>query len=537
MGEGPASDSLADSVLDRSAIDSVFHSGEAPLAIADLSGTIIVANAAASQILGTFSPEDLVGRKLTDLFIDDRNVIGETLERFDHLPSIDPVRHATGTATLDGQALYLHLTLSVVPCSYPTLILIAMEDPTPCSYADCAAVAVSCHRAVQATNELQRQLLARGERLDGMVDLLHEQIGRPVLVFDASRQLLAESGVAMGDRIAVRRAQAGVDNSPHGLATRGTGYWSAAIVPNGHVLGWLCALDQPGGFDEHTGTVLEQAVSIFTLGLMRMERAAEVEASSLRELADELIGDPTSDRAITLARALTYDLARPHRVLAVKAAEEGSERIALTETALRSLGVRAPLVAAQRHRLFVVLPPVDSPSGDVDGFLVQLSTALEIALGPQLRMGVGRACEVTALTASLEEALFSLELGAALSAKRNVTTFEQLGLWQLLVGVREPVRLRDLVEEWIGDLIRKDAVQRSELVKTLTIYLNESCATESSAAVLFIHRNTLRYRLGKIEQITGRDLSDSDQRFNLEIACRAWEVLTTLDDIRADVDH
>ena len=56
IGEGPPSDSLADSVLDRFAIDTVFRSGEAPLAISDLSGTIIVANAAASQILGSSSP-------------------------------------------------------------------------------------------------------------------------------------------------------------------------------------------------------------------------------------------------------------------------------------------------------------------------------------------------------------------------------------------------------------------------------------------------------------------------------------------------
>ena len=56
-----------------------------------------------------------------------------------------------------------------------------------------------------------------------------------------------------------------------------------------------------------------------------------------------------------------------------------------------------------------------------------------------------------------------------------------------------------------------------------------SRSLEAAAAALPVHRNTLRYRLSKIGQITGRDLADPDQRFQLELACRARVVLQALE--------
>ena len=391
---------------------------------------------------------------------------------------------------------------------------------------------VSWRRAIRATTEFQKELLAqmaRGEGLSGMVHILHEHLERPVVVLGPSRAVLAEAGVCVSDRMALRRSQGGLGDTRHGVVTRGEACWSAAIAPDGRILGWLCVLDDIYDVDERIWTALEQAVSIVTFELVRIERAVEAEAASLRELADQLIGDPTSDRVVTLAKALGYDLGRPHRVLAVRAAEESDDPVALTEGALRSLHIRTPLVATNRERLFVALPQEDRPSLGAGVLFSELAVALEKALGTDVRIGIGRAYHPRELRTSMEEAIFSLHFGASLASTSPIIRFEQLGFWQLLVDSSSAIKLRELVEQWIGTLIRHDAMQRSDLVKTLTVYLNESCATESAAANLFIHRNTLRYRLAKIAHIAGRDLNDPDQRFHLELACRAHELLTTLD--------
>jgi DNA-binding PucR family transcriptional regulator len=127
--------------------------------------------------------------------------------------------------------------------------------------------------------------------------------------------------------------------------------------------------------------------------------------------------------------------------------------------------------------------------------------------------------------------MFALELGTVVHSDKPVTTFGDLGVWRILVDSNEPTKLREFVDEWIGPLIDYDRVHSSELVKSLTGYLKESCATEAAAAALYIHRNTLRYRLSKVAQITGRELGDADQRFQLELACRAWVVLQALEGI------
>jgi PAS domain S-box-containing protein len=517
-------------------LDHFAHVEHEALAVCDASGKVMRADHATARILGG-APEDLVGRTLADVFVDDCEVVDEGLERASQ-PMADAAWYAVEAVGFHGERVPLLLMMRPLPGSSPRLILVALEIPLDSSPDSSAALNVSRRRAIRATTEFQKELLAqiaRGEGLSGMMEMLRQHVERPVLVLDPSRTVLAEAGVRLSDRIALPRLQGALRDTRHGVVTRGSGCLSAAIAPDGRVLGWLCILDKVGDIDGRICTALEQAVSIVTFELMRIERSLEAEASSLRELADQLIGDPASDRVPSLAKALGYDLSRPHRVLAVSGGEESDDQVALTENTLRSLNLGPPLVATNRDRLFVALPDEDQPSLEVELLLSDVAQALEKALGRDIRVGVGQAYDPRQLRTSVDEAVFALDFAVSVGCSNRVTRFDQLGFWQLLVDSSSAIKLRGLVEQWIGALIRHDAMQRSDLVNTLSVYLTESCATESAAANLFIHRNTLRYRLTKIAQITGCDVSDPDQRFHLELACRARALLTMLDGIDASV--
>jgi DNA-binding PucR family transcriptional regulator len=65
-------------------------------------------------------------------------------------------------------------------------------------------------------------------------------------------------------------------------------------------------------------------------------------------------------------------------------------------------------------------------------------------------------------------------------------------------------------------------------VRTLSHYLDRGGSYEATASALIVHRNTLKYRLQRIRQITGLDLSDPEVCFNLSLATRAWHTLTAL---------
>jgi DNA-binding PucR family transcriptional regulator len=56
-------------------------------------------------------------------------------------------------------------------------------------------------------------------------------------------------------------------------------------------------------------------------------------------------------------------------------------------------------------------------------------------------------------------------------------------------------------------------------------YLEHGGSYDDTAKAMHIHRSTLRYRLARVRELTGRDVRDIDTRFNLDAATRAWRFL------------
>jgi DNA-binding PucR family transcriptional regulator len=83
-------------------------------------------------------------------------------------------------------------------------------------------------------------------------------------------------------------------------------------------------------------------------------------------------------------------------------------------------------------------------------------------------------------------------------------------------------------EDWLGTLLEYDATKDSQLVDTLAAYLECGGNYDATARLLSLHRSTLRYRLQRLREISGYDLNDSDTRFNLQLATRAWNTLRVL---------
>ena len=129
---------------------------------------------------------------------------------------------------------------------------------------------------------------------------------------------------------------------------------------------------------------------------------------------------------------------------------------------------------------------------------------------------------------SHREAHLSLKMGDASAAGTGVTVFDDLGVFRLLAEVEETASVERFVRGWLGPLLDYDARKPAELVPTLTRFLELGQAYGATSEALSIHRSTLKYRLQRIREISGRDLSDPDTRFNLQLATRAWQTLEAL---------
>ena len=84
------------------------------------------------------------------------------------------------------------------------------------------------------------------------------------------------------------------------------------------------------------------------------------------------------------------------------------------------------------------------------------------------------------------------------------------------------------VAEWLARLIDYDSAHGTQLVLTLSDYLECGGNYDASARALAVHRSTLKYRLNRIRQVSGYDLSLPENQFNLQLATRAWRTLRAL---------
>jgi DNA-binding PucR family transcriptional regulator len=77
-------------------------------------------------------------------------------------------------------------------------------------------------------------------------------------------------------------------------------------------------------------------------------------------------------------------------------------------------------------------------------------------------------------------------------------------------------------------LLDHDGRRHTSLVTTLGRYLECGRSYDATARALSVHWSMLKYRLQRIREVTGRDLSDPDTCFNLQLATRAWQTLSAL---------
>jgi DNA-binding PucR family transcriptional regulator len=109
-------------------------------------------------------------------------------------------------------------------------------------------------------------------------------------------------------------------------------------------------------------------------------------------------------------------------------------------------------------------------------------------------------------------------LQLAQAHSRTLVTYETAALERLLLTVPRP-RLDAFVAEQIGPLQAADASGRRQLVQTLEAYVVSGSAAEA-ARRLYIHYNTMKYRLAQIGELLQVDLSDAEQRLALALAIK-----------------
>jgi sugar diacid utilization regulator len=382
-------------------------------------------------------------------------------------------------------------------------------------------------RSTAIHDRLTRVAVA-GEGQEGIARAVHELTGYPVGIEDRYGNLRAWAGpnrpeVYPKDPPA-RREQMLRHVLREGRPIREGGRLLAVARPREDVVGVLVLVDPAATAGEQEHVALEHGATVLAMELARLRSVAESQLRARRDLVEELLAGTDEESALTQAEALGYDLERPHRVVVVEGrARSRDDDVFLhaVRRAARDTGVGSLLVP--RAGTVVVLSDADQPWEQFrEAVLSELG-------GGRCRVGVGGPSERPAeLPRSYRQAQLALKMQDASKLGDQATAFDDLGIYQFLAEVEDLAAIEQFVRAWLGPLLDYDARKRSELVLTLSRYLECGCSYDASAAALSVARSTLKYRLQRIRDLSGHDLACPDTRFNLQLATRAWQTLSAL---------
>jgi PucR family transcriptional regulator, purine catabolism regulatory protein len=206
------------------------------------------------------------------------------------------------------------------------------------------------------------------------------------------------------------------------------------------------------------------------------------------------------------------------RLQEASAAAAAVERILQDERVGNLVAIRAGLLCAV----------VDAEGGRGSFDPVALAARIKGELAT--RFGeVGAAASRSAATHSLR--LSFHEARCALEAVRlrngsapEVATYEDLGAFQLLLSLQDEEALSSYCRSVLGPIEQGEGDYGDELVRSLDVFIEHNGHWEKAAGALYCHRHTLRYRIRRIEQLTGRDFSNARDRIEFWLALRGREL-------------
>ena len=279
---------------------------------------------------------------------------------------------------------------------------------------------------------------------------------------------------------------------------------------------------------------------VTTLLALELERARSPEWES-EEVAGAFVAAvlarEVTDRGDIVARAaeMGADLEPGAGVLIVRAAPRAAQTgewrarvLTLTLRALRSLAAGALATAEEGEvaaEIAVIVPAED------DERLARAAAGLARELDdglPGFHLTIGhsrRAADPVDLYRAGNEARLAVNVGEA--EGRSLLAFEDTGAYRLLLPAisEDPRELERFYAETVAPLSAYDEQYETELVATVEAYLDNDGNVAATAKQLFTHRHTIRYRLERVRELCGHDVSATEGREKLGLGLKAMRVL------------
>lgn len=399
------------------------------------------------------------------------------------------------------------------------------------------------------THKQFSQMIMQGKSTEDVIEALAHLIDSPVMLMNQHAGLLFRSSSVTEElylKLAGELQAELASPSLHGSFTfqlppqlsEGTLYSAAELHPivTFQLEGYLIALtsDISKQFSNLTKHAMEQAANVIGLELMKKQAVKERSRRYKNEFFSDFVdGLITSEQellhrsknydllnhpvyiSVVAKRDTSFDLLRPSSTLESdgRFISERDRHYNLLKSEFSKLDLRFVLFTKNEYFCFLIALHANQKvtEGKESKFLEQLKqmvSNLSKMHGIPISVGIGNpVSQLRDIPLSYKEAIEALQTGYDARKKQFVQPYRAKNFNNLLRMIPKE-ELREYYEETFKDLLSIEGKERSDLLKTLSTFYETHCQLAETAKQLFVHRNTVTYRLEKCERLTGRDLRD-----------------------------
>jgi len=318
------------------------------------------------------------------------------------------------------------------------------------------------------------------------------------------------------------------------LPVSGVARLVAPIITNSLGRGYLSIIGRESDLDEIDQLVCEHGAAACALEMAKQKAVNETEKRLRGTFLDRLLlGDVSQQEAIRQGERFNHDMTQTHVAFVLSWRGDSQPSLRRLATIVNAIIARrqTPALVWMRVREGEVVVfhatdfenPIDASLALSDAFSQEINR--QYPLNP-IAIGLGQvARDVNVWRSSYRDAVQAKELAERLQT--DIPLFiGDLGVYQLILSLSDRDKLADFCEVILGTLSEYDSRQKADLIKTLEAFFNCHGNLSQTAESLIVHRNTLLYRMNRINEIAGIDLNRPETRLALHLALTIRRLLS-----------
>ena len=312
------------------------------------------------------------------------------------------------------------------------------------------------------------------------------------------------------------------------LPTPGLARFVAPIISKDMGRGYLSIIGRDNELDDIDQLVAEHGAAACAIEMAKAKAVSDTEKRLRGTFLDRvLIGDVTPQEAMKQGERLEHDMTQPHVAIVIAWRGEKTPSLRRLETTINALlasNPAPPLVWTHDREgeviLFHALPKDTKEALEATKKFARLINSELHQQHPSAKVsiGVGQPVQdVTTWRVSYDEARQALGLATRLGSEQPLYIGD-LGAYQLIISLNDRDKLQHFCQRTLGALLDYDHKQNADLIKTLEAFFECHGNLSQTAEALIVHRNTLLYRMSRINEIAQIDLERPEIRLGLHLA-------------------